>query len=329
MLFIDNMGNTDPRFNLALEEYFIRNADMSNSYLLFYINEPSVIVGKHQNIPEEVNLKFAEENHIPIYRRISGGGAVYHDLGNLNFSYITRKTQNNFNNYRQFLKPILDTLINLGLPAEITAHNNIVIKGKKISGNAQFTSRERMCSHGTLLFNSNLASLKNVLLLNKEIFFQSKSTKSKPENTANITDFLAEKHDLDSFRRILIKNIYNGKNFTTYNITSKDLKEINKLKNEKYSLWNWNYGLSPMSIIKRTVYFSDKPLTLNIAIDQGLITSFEIKSKLLTQDHINSIKTLFIEQKYTYDALYQVDLKFKANSRFSSLQFIDWLNILF
>ena len=141
MLFIDNKGITDPRVNLAIEEYALRNLDINETYLLFYINEPSIIIGKNQNTIEEINTEYVEENRIHVVRRLSGGGAVYHDLGNLNFSFITKDDGESFQNFRKFTEPVIQALHKMGVPAELSGRNDILVEGRKISGNAQFSTR--------------------------------------------------------------------------------------------------------------------------------------------------------------------------------------------
>jgi len=151
MYLIKTPPTTNPYLNIAIEEYAVRNLDMSHDYLFIYSNAPSVVIGKNQNPFMEVNLPFLKTNNIKLARRISGGGAVYHEPGNLNFCYITESTKENFNNYKKFLNPIIEYLNSLGIPAVINQRNDIEVEGLKISGNAQFTSRNRMLSHGTLL----------------------------------------------------------------------------------------------------------------------------------------------------------------------------------
>ena len=163
MFLINNNGINDPSVNLALEEYCVRNLDMHNDYLLFYVNEPSVIIGKHQNTIEEINSGYVEKNGIHVVRRISGGGAVYHDKGNLNFSFMTKHSQKSIHNFKLFTEPVIRVLKELGVNAELNGRNDITVNEKKISGNAQFTNTRSMFSHGTLLFNSNLENVSNAL----------------------------------------------------------------------------------------------------------------------------------------------------------------------
>lgn len=142
MLFIDNQNINDPRINLAIEEYCVKHLDPKQPYLLFYVNQPSIIIGKNQNTIEEINTKYVEENGIIVVRRLSGGGAVYHDLGNLNFSFITKDDGDSFHNFKKFTEPVIQALRQLGVEAELSGRNDIVVDGRKISGNAQFATKD-------------------------------------------------------------------------------------------------------------------------------------------------------------------------------------------
>ena len=168
MLFVDNQNEHDPAVNLALEEYVLRNAQTDEDLLLFYINAPSIIIGRHQNTLEEINRDYVEEHGIHIVRRLSGGGAVYHDLGNLNFSFLTGYQPENFRNFKKFTEPVIRALAKLGVLAELNGRNDILVDGRKVSGNAQYLSKNRMVSHGTLLFNSDLSHVTGALHVKDE-----------------------------------------------------------------------------------------------------------------------------------------------------------------
>ncbi len=147
MKFIFHPEIRDARINLAVEEFILNNLNVNEEdYFLFYINGPSIIVGKNQNTNEEVNLKYVEENGIHVVRRLSGGGAVYHDEGNLNFSFLTKDDGDSFNNYKKFTEPVVQALHKLGVEAELSGRNDIHVGSRKISGNAQFTTKGRMFS---------------------------------------------------------------------------------------------------------------------------------------------------------------------------------------
>ena len=189
MFLISNIEDSDPALNLALEEYCLRNLNPGFEYLLFYINRPSVIIGRHQNPFQEFNQKLAHQKGICLVRRISGGGAVYHDPGNLNFSFITDFTEEKLDYFKTLIEPILNTLQRLGVPARLTEKNNILVDGKKVSGNSQHTNMRRMLSHGTLLFDSELDVLKRVLD-SRLVITQSRAVSSIKAKVTNISGHL-------------------------------------------------------------------------------------------------------------------------------------------
>ena len=226
--------NNDPTVNLALEEYCVRNLDVENEmYLLFYINEPSIIIGKHQNTIEEINKEYVDANGIKVVRRISGGGAVYHDFGNLNFSFITKYSPEFFHNFEKFTKPVVETLREMGVNAELGGRNDITVDGRKISGNAQFTNLKSMFSHGTLLFNSHIEDVVQALNV-KQDKIESKGIKSVRSRVANITEFLKEEMTITEFRERIIKSIFKDyEEMPVYELNDYEWTEVNKLSETK------------------------------------------------------------------------------------------------
>src|SRR3954447_19355068 len=219
--------------NLAIEEYALKNLDINETYLLFYINESSIIIGKNQNTIEEINTEHVEGNGIKVVRRLSGGGAVYHDLGNLNFSFITKDDGESFHNFRKFTEPVVAALKKLGVNAELSGRNDILAEGRKISGNAQFSTKGRMFSHGTLLFDSEIEHVVSALRVRKDKI-ESKGIKSIRSRVANISEFLKEKMDIETFRSLLLKNIFNGADeIPEYVLTEEDWEKINELSKER------------------------------------------------------------------------------------------------
>ena len=244
MLYIDLPGNKKPSFYLAAEEYFVRNLDISKDYLFLYKNNPCIIIGKHQNPFIEINLKYATEKNFPFYRRISGGGSVFHDPGNLNFCFITKNSYQVYNTYRKFLEPIISFLKKQNINAEINKRNDLILDGKKISGNAQFTSRDRLFCHGTLLLNSTLDDLKETLKPG-DYGIESKSTRSVSSSVRNIFEQVLE-HEKDTFIADLRQSILEYfENDGTIIPDSSDLSEIKKLQKEKFETWEWNWGRTP------------------------------------------------------------------------------------
>jgi lipoate---protein ligase len=303
MLFIDNKGITDPRINLAIEEYALKNLDINETYLLFYINEPSIIIGKNQNTIEEINTDYVESNGIHVVRRLSGGGAVYHDLGNLNFSFITKDDGESFHNFRKFTEPVIEALHKMGVKAELSGRNDILAEGRKISGNAQFSTRGRMFSHGTLLFDSEIDSVVSALNVKKDKI-ESKGIKSIRSRVANISEFLSEKMSIEQFRSHLLKNIFSELNeIPEYVLTEEDWNKIHDLSKERYQNWDWNYGKSPKFNLQHSHRFPVGGIDVRLEVNRGVIDDCKIYGDFFGVGDVSEIETLLIGQKYEKAAL--------------------------
>ncbi|NGP88796.1 lipoate--protein ligase [Fodinibius halophilus] len=290
MIFIDNEGVTNPHLNLALEEYALRNLDYSHDYLLFYINDPSIIIGRNQNTLEEINHEYVEQEDIYVVRRISGGGAVYHDTGNLNFSFITDYDKKHLNNFRKFTDPVIRVLESMGVNAALSGRNDIQVDGRKISGNAQFSSVKRMFSHGTLLFDSDLSEVTNALDV-KMSKIQSKGHKSVRSRVANISEFLDEPMPVTVFREKLLEGLYEYRDdFETYQLTEKEWAEVHELKNEKYDQWDWNFGKSPKFNIKRSRRFEAGEIDLRLDVEKGHIENVKIYGDFFGKEPVEQLE---------------------------------------
>lgn len=250
MKFIDNRGITDPALNLALEEYALKTFPADDDYLLFYINEPSIIIGKNQNTSEEINAAYVKENGIHVVRRLSGGGAVYHDLGNLNFSFITNDDGKSFFNYRKFTEPVVRALRAMGVEAELAGRNDIQVGERKISGNAQYSTKGRMFSHGTLMFDSELDNVVSALNVNPEKI-KSKGVKSIRSRVANISEFVREPLTIGLFRDKLLESIFGGGEVPEHKLSDSDWEAVRTLADERYRSWDWNYGKSPSFNVRK------------------------------------------------------------------------------
>ncbi|MEB4888825.1 lipoate--protein ligase [Priestia megaterium] len=276
MLFIDNQKNYDPRINLAIEEYALKHLDINETYLLFYINEPSIIIGKNQNTIEEINTKYVEDQHIYVVRRLSGGGAVYHDKGNLNFSFITKDDGNSFHNFKKFTEPVVEALKKLGVNAELSGRNDLMAEGRKISGNAQFSTKGRMFSHGTLLFDSEIENVVSALKVKKDKI-ESKGIKSIRNRVANISEFLEQKVTVEEFREMLLRYIFEGEeNITEYKLTEKDWETIHQISKERYQSWDWNYGKSPKFNLQHSHRFPVGQIDVRLEVNKGKIDACTI-----------------------------------------------------
>lgn len=312
MIFIENEGITDPFVNLALEEYALRNFEIGQDYLLFYINEPSIIIGRNQNTWEEINQEYVEEKGIHVIRRISGGGAVYHDFGNLSYSFMTDYDRKSLNNFKKFTQPVIRVLNEMGVAAELKGRNDIVVNDRKISGNAQFSSVKRMFSHGTLLLDSDLDEVTRALDV-KPGKIESKGHKSVRSRVANISEFLTEKIDIQTFRSKILKGLYRDReHFETYHLSPEEWEGVYQLKKEKYYQWDWNFGKSPKFNIQRTNRFAVGEIDIRIFVEKGYIQHATIYGDFFGKDPVSDIeerlKGLKYERKTIKEALENFDI---------------------
>ncbi|CAN7471499.1 lipoate--protein ligase [Rossellomorea sp. LjRoot5] len=312
MLFIDNKGITDPRINLAIEEYALKNLDINESYLLFYINEPSIIIGKNQNTIEEINTDYVEKQGLHVVRRLSGGGAVYHDLGNLNFSFITKDDGESFHNFKKFTEPVVTALHKLGVKAELSGRNDIIAEGRKISGNAQFSTKGRMFSHGTLLFDSEMENVVSALRVKKDKI-ESKGIKSIRSRVANISEFLTEQMSIEEFRSTLLDFIFEGSDAEEYVLTEEDWKNIHELSKERYQNWDWNYGKSPKFNLQHSHRFPVGSIDVRLEVNKGKIDNCKIFGDFFGVGNVEDIEEklagIRYERKDIAGALVGVDIQ--------------------
>lgn len=286
IMLIDNKNLTDPRINLALEEYCLRHLDLENDYLLLYVNAPSVIIGRHQNALEEINHRFVMEKKIRVVRRISGGGAVYHDYGNLNYCFIKQYENNTLVKIKEIIGPVVAALNRLGVPAVVNGRNDIMVHGKKISGNAQFSNTKGIIIHGTLLFDSELCTAEQALGAKKNNI-DSKALKSTRSPVVNITEYLETPIEMAGFRDHLLSTldkICGG--LTEFELTGKDWDAVYELFETRYNSWNWNYGRSPDFTVLKTGRFSIGKVDARIDVKKGYINEITF-----TGDHGIRVKS--------------------------------------
>jgi len=328
MIFIENEGHNNPRLNLALEEYALRNFSPNTDYLLFYINNPSIIIGRNQNTLEEVNSDYVKKNNIQVVRRISGGGAVYHDLGNLNFSFITNHDIKSLHNFKKFTAPVIKVLKNMGVDAELIGRNDILVDGKKISGTAQFSTGKRMISHGTLLLDTDLGEVVNALNV-KPSKIESKGHKSVRSRVANISEYLKEPLKIEEFRELLLKGLYEqSEPFETYHLTDEEWAKVHKLKKEKYDTWDWNYGRNPKFNIQRTKRFPIGELDLRIFVEKGQIVDFKIFGDFFGKEPVENIENLMIGVHYKIENITEALKDIDTKEYFGDLQKSDFIEII-
>ncbi|MCX6279712.1 MAG: lipoate--protein ligase [Bacteroidetes bacterium] len=263
-MLIIKRRHTDPYFNLATEEYVLKNFD-EDSFMLWR-NAPSIIVGKHQNTLAEINVEYVKRNNIPVVRRLSGGGAVFHDLGNLNFTFIQQGKDGNLIDFRKYTEPIIEVLQKIGIAARFEGRNDLTIEGRKFSGNAEHIWKNKVLHHGTLLFSAQMTDLS--LALNVDpLKFQGKAVKSVRSRVTNISEHLIEPMDVMQFATLVQNHIAEKyPDAKMMELSSEDHDKIHELVRTKYNTWEWNFGYSP-NYNFRKVLRTDKSGTIEFDLD--------------------------------------------------------------
>jgi lipoate-protein ligase A len=302
MRIIDDFTSTNPYFNLAAEEYFLNHSQ--EHICRFWQNENAVIIGKHQAMPAEVNTKIAAERNIKIGRRISGGGTVYHDLGNLNFTFIANnKNGENLINFKQFTQPIIDAMAALNLEVKHSGRNDLLLDGFKISGNAEHLSQKlkRTLHHGTLLFNSDLSNLGAVLKtpINQ---FEGKFVQSKRSDVANISNYIQSPMTIASFRNRLIDYFVKHHNATLKHLTQDEILAIENLAQDKYATVEWIMGYSPKFSFNGQLNQSH----FKIETEKGIITSIQSEDQRLLS-YLQNLNNVYFEYNAIVNALKDQD----------------------
>jgi lipoate-protein ligase A len=298
MFLIRHNDVSDPAINLALEEYCLRNLDPGSEYLLFYINRPSVVIGRHQNPFQEFNQELARQKGLLAVRRISGGGAVYHDFGNLNFSFITDFTEQKLDYFKTLIQPILNTLQHLGVPAQLTEKNNILVDGNKVSGNSQHTNMRRMLSHGTLLFDSELGVLQRVLDSNL-VITKSRAVSSIKTKVTNICEHLHRPMGMDTFRTEMengISEVFGD--LIEYRLTAEDWEAVDLLAKKKYKSWDWTYGRTPEFVVQHKVSLDSGDVNAHLVVNNGVIKAIELADRLAESSSPNKLINELIGKRF-------------------------------
>jgi len=314
MLYINNTSN-DPYFNMALDEFVVKHLDPSNDYFYFYQNKPTVVIGRNQNTLEEVNLDYVKKHGIIVVRRMSGGGAVYHDMGNINFSFVVDYRKEDFNSMERFAKAIVKSLSKFGIEPEFSGRNDITIEGKKISGNAQYVTRNRILHHGTLLFDSDLSVLSKALNVKPEKI-KSKGIKSVKSRVTNIKDYLPDKTvTVSQFKEMLLKYVFEveGCELQEYRLTRDDMEQIIRLRDEKYSTWEWNVGNSPEFDLIRSARFTGGEIQVHMSVKDGKISDIKFFGDFMSIRDVSEAERKLVGQKFNQAdikaVLSQIDIK--------------------
>jgi lipoate---protein ligase len=273
-MILINLETHDPYFNLALEEVLLKRR--KTDYLILYINDPSVIIGKHQVAHREVNTKFITENTIPVIRRISGGGTVFHDSGNLNFSFIRQSEEGKQIDFRKYTRPVIDFLVSLGIEAKFEGKSDIKVGGMKISGNAEHVYRNRVLHHGTLLFSTSIDMLKNSIRTDKSLY-TSRAVDSNMSSVMNLNEKLKLFRNIHEFSKEMM-NYFSGNIMDpeVSEISQQDAEETISLADSRYRSWEWNFAYGPDYIFNNSFRFDDRPHSCILNIREGVVVTCTI-----------------------------------------------------
>ena len=278
------IATTDPAFNLALEEYVFERMSREREYFLTWRNDNAIIVGRHQNTEAEINEEFVQEKNIKVVRRLSGGGAVYHDLGNLNFTFITDAQPGQKVDLRKFCQPIADTLCHLGANATVDGRNDILIDGMKVSGNAQYVRQGRVMHHGTILFDSDMSVLGQALRPDPAKA-QAKGVKSVRSRVTNVRPCLREDMTIEEFRNALASSLMSD-GFARYELTAEDNAEIEKIRDGRYATREWNYGFcQPGALVRKKRIEGCGTVEAHITLQNDFIAALEFRGDYFSTLH--------------------------------------------
>jgi lipoate---protein ligase len=270
-----NLDTTDPFFNLAIEEHLLKSS--KEEYLILYVNNPSVIIGKHQSGHREVNTKFVYENQIPVIRRISGGGTVFHDNGNLNFSFIRQTESGKQIDFRKYIQPVIDFLESVGVEARFEGKNDLKVDGLKISGNAEHVLGNRVLHHGTLLFSTSMELLRNSIRKDTS-GYTSRAIVSNPASVINLNEKMNRFQNIDEFRSEMMD--YFLKNFSgnvSYKLSQKEVLIAESLSDSKYKTWEWNWAYGPEYTFTNRFEINKSVHSCNLFIKEGIIRECSVE----------------------------------------------------
>lgn len=314
------MKSHDIRRNLATEQYLMNSDRIKPPFMLFYIEKDCIIVGRNQNTLEEINQQYCEEHGVTVTRRLSGGGAMYQDLGNMCFSFVVPADEVRFGDFKDLVKPVVDALHEMGCTgAEVTGRNDIVVDGKKFSGNAMYTRGGKTFSHGTLMYNVNTDSVAHALRVPKDKI-ASKGIKSVRSRVTNIMQYLKPEYQnltTMEFRDELIKHIYHTDSLAEaqkneYQLTAEDNAAIDQIEQELYKNWDWVYGKSPEFTVQKRHHFTSGTIDARFLIEDGHVKNLKIYGDFFGTGDVHDVETALQGLRYDpatlRDALNQFDL---------------------
>ncbi|XCY91113.1 lipoate--protein ligase [Streptococcus agalactiae] len=299
MKYIVNTSN-DPAYNVALEAYAFQKLTDIDEIFILWINEPAIIIGRHQNTIQEINKEFIDKNGIHVVRRLSGGGAVYHDLNNLNYTIISNNTQEGALISKLFQNQLLILFAKLGVKAEFTGRNDLEINGQKFAGNAQAYYKGRMMHHGCLLFDVDMSVLGQALKVSKDKI-ESKGIKSVRARVTNIVDHLSDKITVQEFSDAILAQMKEEyPEMDEYVLSDAELSEIQAMRDNQFATWDWTYGKAPEYTIERGVRYPAGKITTYANVENSTIKSVKIFGDFFGVKPVDDIEKMLEGVRYDY-----------------------------
>lgn len=326
MILIVNK-HLDTYFNMAAEEYFLDRC--VDDVLMFWQNVNTIVVGKNQNTLSEIDSDYVKEHGINVVRRLTGGGAMYQDIGNLNFTFICNNSGEWYSDFSRFTAPVIKALSKLGVNAEASGRNDITVHGRKISGNAQTVRNGKLMHHGTLLFESNVDVLSKALKPDREKI-QSKAISSVSSRVANINEFSDEKIDCNALISEIRETVrLDYPDITDYEFTDEDIKGIKKLAEEKYSTWEWNYGYSPKYDFSKKLKFSNGIVETCFKVQNGIICDAKIYGDFFGVSDICDMEKALVGVRHNPEDISEVIKKFDLNLYITGITSDELMRVVF
>jgi lipoate-protein ligase A len=292
--------STDAKFNFALEKYAMDELDVAKEYFMFWRTTPTLMTGRYQNTLREINMPFAKENGIDIVRRVTGGGTIYTDENGWQFSFIVKEPGQRRIEFDVFMQPVLDALNSIGVKAEKSGRNDLVIEGRKFSGNAQYLRKNVVLHHGSLLFDTNLENLVRALNVDDEKII-SKGIQSVRQRVANIAEFLPEPMTSLEFRDLMLKFLL--RDMDTYELTPRDIVRVNEIRQAQFGAWEWNFGKDPAFNITKEARFAGGKLSVQSFVDGGIITDIRFYGDFFAHEDLERLQQRLIGCAYREDAI--------------------------